>query len=692
MKKLATLLLFSLFTVGAFSQAFTGVSWVAWGDEPDYEGVAGYADNPYQTPVLAIPMNVKGVVPANISDAATFDAAWDLLGDEQVMAKMITDGSIDFYDLDGDRTFGASWKGMHDGSNLYIFAKYYDTNAQLDAGTHNFEVMVQPTSHKRHEATFQAAADSAEEWQMAYQNMAYARYVELGGGKAHFMNGIVDEYAASVGLDKSTFWNGCAVGSWGANEHGLKALAMANHFWDLSGGVIRCILVMSFDGALGYPADPTNLEGDYNAVAVGDTISFDIKSRGTKGENSLEYHWASDVNNCYASNYYAGHLILAEAAPEPGDIAMAGVSWVIWTDEPDYEDMSSYADNPYDKPKVDILQAPDSWTYEGITDAESFDVTWNLLGDENLMNKMITDGTIDFYDLDSDKTFGASWKGVHDGTKLYILSKYYDTNSQLDAGTHNFEVMVQPTSIERHENTFSAAADSTEDWQLAYQNMAYARYVELGGGKAHFMNGLVDEYAASIGLDKSTFWNGCTVGNWGANEHGLEGLAMANHFWDVTDGVIRSVLVMSFDGALGYPADPTNLEGDYNAVAVGDSISFDIKSRGTKGESSLEYHWSSDRNNCYASNYYAGVLTLSDKKIVVEGIENHFNSDVKAFVYMDQLHIRGIESVNLSIYSTTGSLLKSARNVSGTLDMSDLRDGIYIVKLEGIATAFKIVK
>ena len=128
------------------------------------------------------------------------------------------------------------------------------------------------------------------------------------------------------------------------------------------------------------------------------------------------------------------------------------------------------------------------------------------------------------------------------------------------------------------------------------------------------------------------------------------------------------------------------------AVEVGDTISFDIKSRGTIAEQNVEYHWSSDRNQCYASNYYAGNITLSEDQIVVEGIENTFASNVKVYVYDNQLHVRGVESPNLDIYSITGSLVRSAQNVSGTLDISDLIDGIYLIKLEGIPTGYKVVK
>ena len=702
MKRIATLLMFSFIAVGAFSQTFAGVSWPGWENEPAGSTTPGYTENPYVNQLVVIPQAPEGVSPGLIVDAATFDMAWGLLGDENAMANLVSNGvAPDIYDMDTDATFGAAWKGVHDGSALYVMIKYFDTNAQLDAGTHNFEVEIQPTSHIRHEPSFVAAADSAAEWIVTYQNMAYARYVELGGGKAVFKDGTVSEYAASIGLQKSPFWPGYAVGAWGGNEHGLLGLATSTHFWDVTDGVIRAIMVMTFDGALGYPTDPTDLGGEYTAVNVGDTIAFDIKSRGFLGgaenDNKVEYQWNSLHDNAYCSNYYVGHLVLAHPPLEPGDLALAGVSWPGWENEPAGATTPGYVENPYDNQELDILQAPDSWSYDGITDATTFDATWDILGDENAMANLVSNGVApDIYDMDTDMTFGAAWKGVHDASNFYVLIKYYDTNAQLDAETHNFEVEVQPTSPIRHENSFEAAADSAVEWQVAYQNMAYGRYVELGGGKAVFKDGTVSEYAASIGLQKSAFWPGYVVGAWGGNEHGLLGLATVTHFWDVTDGVIRAIMVMSFDGALGYPVDLEDLAGEYNAVAVGDMIAFDIKSRGFLGgaenDHKVEYQWNSENDNAYCSNYYVGRLTLSDTKIVIEGIEDRVASGVRVFVYNNMLNIRGVEISNVNIYSITGSLVKSVQNVSGQLDMGELTDGVYFIKLEGIPSGFKVVK
>jgi hypothetical protein len=321
MKKLITLLTLSLFTFsGAFAQAFCGVSWYAWENEPDYEGVTGYADNPYENPIVVVKKAPAAWSYDGITDAATFEATWSILGDSMAVANLTSNGVAgDLFDLgEASPSFGAAWKGVHDGTNFYVLLKYWDLNSQADADSRSFEIMAQPTSHDRHDTTFVAASDSLEAVRVAYQNMAYARIVELGGGKALFKDGSVGEYSASVGLKKTKLaWKDYTTADWGSNDNGLLALATATHFWNVDAeGTIRAIMVMSLDGALAYPVDPTDLEGDYTPFAIGDTMAFDVKSNstvgGTEADNKVEYFWAADKNNGYGSNYYSGHLTLSE--------------------------------------------------------------------------------------------------------------------------------------------------------------------------------------------------------------------------------------------------------------------------------------------------------------------------------------------------------------------------------------------
>ena len=700
MKRFTTFFTLVLFAAGVFGQALVGVPWIAWAAEPDYADITGYAANPYDNPLVVIPMAPADLLPNSIDDIASFDLAWSFMGDSMAVSNLTSNGTAgDLYDLDDAATFGAAWKGVHDGTNFYVMIKYWDTGSQADADSRTFEIMAQPTSYVRHEPTFIAAGDSVENT-LAYQNMAYARYIELGGGKAVFADGAVTAYEASTGTspDKKA-WLPFVTSGWGSNDNGLLALASATHYWDETDGVIRAMMVMSFDGALAYPVDPFDMEGDYNALKVGDTIAFDVKSNslvgGTEDDNKVEYFWSSDKNNGYGSNYYSGHVVMA---PEPGAVVLVGVPWIAWADEPDYTDVTGYDDNPYATPEVDILHAPDSWSYDGITDVASFDATWDFLGTPMGVSNLTSNGVAgDIYDLDAAATFGAQWKGVHDNSALYIFLKYWDTNTQADADSRTFEIMAQPTSINRHEYTFAAAADSLNH-QVAYENMAYARYVELGGGKAAFANGSVTAYEASTGMspDKKA-WIPYVTSAWGSNDNGLLALASATHFWDVADdGLIRAIMVMTFDGALAYPAFPEELEGDYISLKVGDTIILDVKSNsligGTEDDNKVEYFWSSDVNNGYGSNYYSGHVTLKDEQIVVEGIGDHFSSNVKVFISNDMLNIRGTESVDVKVYSITGSLVKSVQNVSGQLEISDLTNGIYFIKLEGIPSGFKVIK
>jgi len=694
--------------LGLLAQPFTAVSWIGWENEPDYEGVTGYAENPYDKPVVIVPQAPEGLTPDLIADATTFDLAWELMGNANLVANLTSNGVAgDPFDLgEATPTFGAAWKAVHDGANLYIFLKYWDVNSQVDAGSRSFEIMAQPTSPFRHESTFQAASDSAAELVVAYQNMAYARLTELGGGKALFKDGAVSEYAASQGLNQEKLaWKAYVTAAWGPNDHGLLALASATHFWNMDGeNTIRAIMVMSFDGALGYPADPSDLEGAYNAVQVGDTIAFDVKSNstigGSEGDNKVEYFWSADKNNGYGSNYYSGYLVMAPPAVAPGDKAFAAVSWIGWENEPDYEGVTGYAENPYDNPQVTIKQAPGGWTYDQIADPATFDLAWGILGDSMAVANLTSNGVAgDPFDLgEANPTFGAAWKGVHDGSNLYVFLKYWDVNSQVDAGSRSFEIMAQPAYPVRHEPSFEAASDSAAELVVAYQNMAYARFTELGGGKAFFKDGSVSEYAASQGLNQEKLaWKAYVTAAWGPNDNGLLALASAAHFWNLDgENTIRAIMVMSFDGALAYPADPADLEGAYTPIQVGETMAFDVKSNstigGSEGDNKVEYFWSADKNNGYGSNYYSGHLTLSDEVIQVVGVEDRTLDHIRVFMQNDFLNIRGVGTTGVKVYSITGALVKSVSNVNRQVDMSDVSDGVYIVKLEGVPSGFKVIK
>lgn len=305
-----------------------------------------------------------------------------------------------------------------------------------------------------------------------------------------------------------------------------------------------------------------------------------------------------------------------------GNVALAGISWVQWHEEPFYDGVIGYADNPYDKPTYSAVKASEDWQYENISDAASFDAIWNSLGDSMPVNKPTDTNGGDLFDLENgNSTFGLLWKAMHDDSKLYVFFKYFDKNNESAEDTRFIEVLTQPVYPYRHEPTFQAASDSSEILRVTYQNMAYARYIELGGGKVYFKDGIVTEFSASHGrnaVNRKNF-NGETYycGTWAQNDHGMESLTSENHFWQTdAHGTIRAVLIMPFDGPLAYPAIPTDMDGEYIPTEPGATISFDVKSAAKIGESQerTEYFWSADRNNGYASIYYSGYLALEDDR------------------------------------------------------------------------------
>ena len=299
--------------------AFAGIAWIPWEEEPGYDGITGYDDNPYNKPFYSARKASAGWSFDGITSAETFDATWDLMGNSRPCMNLVSNGVAgDPYDLDSDSpSFGLVWNGVHDGTKFYVFLKFWDLNGLLDDGSAYFELMDQPTSIFRHEPTFMAASDSLAENQGACENMAYARYAELGGGLAGFRDGGITGYIASLGLQKEKrVEKPYVTGLFGTNVHGLAALESENHFWfDDGAGTLRAVYVMPFDGVLSYPADPTNMEGDWELINIGETFSFDMKVMGYIGgdqpDNLISYHWSADIDEGWASNYYAGYVNLS---------------------------------------------------------------------------------------------------------------------------------------------------------------------------------------------------------------------------------------------------------------------------------------------------------------------------------------------------------------------------------------------
>ena len=57
------------------------------------------------------------------------------------------------------------------------------------------------------------------------------------------------------------------------------------------------------------------------------------------------------------------------------------------------------------------------------------------------------------------------------------------------------------------------------------------------------------------------------------------------------------------------------------------------------------------------------------------------------------LRLKGFDTaVDLEVYSIIGQKVLSAQNVTGELNVSELNDGVYIVKINNTKEAFKVLK
>ncbi len=349
--------------------------------------------------------------------------------------------------------------------------------------------------------------------------------------------------------------------------------------------------------------------------------------------------------------------------------AFTAVNWVNWANEPDYTDTVGYSENPYDYLEASIPQKDLT-----VMDAGTFDAAWNELPEAFNISKVVTDAGGDLYDINSGNTFGGQWKAFHDGYNVYFLLKYYDTDNQVDDGTLSFEVMPQiagyneDEGVFRHEPTYE---QGVEDENMAMQNMAYARYAELGGGKTWFKDGEVTSHDCSIG----------NTGEWGRNQVGFDAFGNLEDLmlWETSDGITRAVLPMDFDkenGVLSYPVDEYLPDGDRATLQIGDVFSLDIKSNAEVGGENVSFCWSSDKNNVYASNYYAGQAVLEPAANNISEID-----DIKESVYFANniVYVKD-KSANLEVFSLIGTKVLSANNVN-ELNLNALGNGIYLVRV-----------
>jgi uncharacterized protein (DUF736 family) len=700
MKKLTLLLAVLMISAFSYGQVFTGPSWMV-------NGSVDYSVTPWEQPTYTALEAPDGWI--GVGNVSEFDATWDLLGEANLIGNKTGHSKYtgeDFFDLGGAAKFGASWKAVHKNAKLYVLIKLVDVEKRIGDGSFGFEVISQPlnalrrasdTDPIRWEPTFAAGTD------IPTKNYSYLRFYELGGYKldaGHLLGKVTPN--GVYGLYGKT-----ATPEWSGVTEAIDYFAELEpqSFWNIAAdGTQRVVLVMDFEKALSYPesTEATAPTDTKIAFKADDVLIFDIKTNsfiGASGdENRLEHWWASDVNDGYSHIRYNGLVTVSSekigGGGEVPNVLLKGPSWMV-------NGTVDYSLTPWEQPTYIAYKAPAAWN--PISNVADFDATWSILGEANLIGKKTGHSKYtgeDYFDLDGVGKFGASWKAVHKNEKLYLLIKLVDVDKRIGGGSLGIELMSQPLNALRLANanapirwepTFAAGTD------IPSKNYAYLRFYELGGYKLDAGNLLGKVTPNGVyglyGKTATPEWSGVTE----AIDYFAE--LEPQSFWNVAeDGTQRIVVVMDFEKALSYPANPDAITPSDPKVAfkANDVLIFDVKTNsfiGASGdENRLEHWWASDVNDGYSHIRYNGLVTVSNTivpnvNVPVFSVEN----GPRVFVNNGSLFVKGSESVKLEIYNLLGAKVKSAENVR-QISLQDLNNGIYMVRINGEAQAVKILK
>ncbi len=652
MKKLITFVLLSLFVSVAAMAQLTPINWVKWDPEAD-GGEPAYATTDYDKQV----MNAPKVSDITIDASLDFDALWESIDVEAQEIKNHVDGP-EAPAFDVSAGFGAEWKAAWDGTYLYVLLKFYDDAAQ--ATERGFEIGVQPNFPDRYEPDFEAAGDD-----VVAQNKSYCRYNELGGSKTKFVEGVFNESVGTFGAD----------GSWGANTNSSVQIPQNPHFFNKTdGGVIQEVIVIDFAESMAYQTDPYDAETKTAYIPEDeDKIALFVQAfAALDEENTVKACWSSTENNGYTSLYYNGYLVLSGGGSGTAD-PLTPINWVKWDPEADGGE-PVYATTAYDKKTMVAKKAPADWSFDA--NSLDFDALWSDINTEAQEIKNHVDGP-ETPAFDVSAGFGAEWKAMWDDDNVYVLLQFYDDASQ--ATERGFEIGVQPKYPDRYEPDFEAAGDD-----VVAQNKSYCRYNELGGSKTKFVEGVFNESVGTFGAD----------GSWGANTNSSVQIPQNPHFFNKTDGgVIQEVIVLDFAESMAYLSDPYD-EGTKTAYSpsADDKLAWFVQAfAALDEENTVKACWSSTANNGYTSLYYNGYLQLSGDPISASIADARY-SHIKVYTTYNQLRIKGVERTGVEIYNVAGMLVKSAKDVTNSLNISDLKRGIYLVKIDEVPQAFKVVK
>lgn len=127
----------------------------------------------------------------------------------------------------------------------------------------------------------------------------------------------------------------------------------------------------------------------------------------------------------------------------------------------------------------------------------------------------------------------------------------------------------------------------------------------------------------------------------------------------------------------------------------GESFKFDIQTgdntTGAAGGRTQQVFWNNNSDDQWRDSQTFGQMVLSQTEIVIGAVQAVRGDMAQIFVQNDFLRLRNIEG-DVAIFSVSGALVKQAvvRSDDATIDIAELKSGIYFVKTEELTT--KVIK
>ncbi len=374
-----------------------------------------------------------------------------------------------------------------------------------------------------------------------------------------------------------------------------------------------------------------------------------------------------------------------------GLFAQIGPSW--WQMLP-----ADWRTNPFQKDTVSILQVAD----DAIEQYASLVELWAGISAEEIPIVNVSNGACNWLNA---ADFSANVKAFFDNNNYYVL---YDVNDEdvSTEGADRIEMHLAPyvdscnpgRPIYPKGYEPARVTDTVGDYNFwgrwisgeEYVQMAYrGSWTEVGAYKTEWVLASAEDYYPSTPVYPLNGPNKDTLGD---VIMGAPAVPFSCIYEPKTGGYY--FLAIMPDSVFPLEPDPVTFPAMSVAFKVNDKDADDVDCTDPPDGTVDRYEsWGAGTNDAYwaiAFNGGVGVFDFSTSVNPVKVIESsvYYHSGYLRLVRQDLVR-------NITVYSITGSLMKSLQNPSDIINISNLQTGVYLIRVtetNGLSYVTKIVK